>query len=43
MGRTRGGDVPLGTSDPLKVPRFAGIGTSWGLLRGTTPGQRSGH
>jgi agmatinase len=27
MDRTGGGDLPLGPLDPLKVPRFAGLGT----------------
>ncbi len=27
MDRTGGGDLPLGPIDPLKVPRFAGLGT----------------
>jgi agmatinase len=27
MDRTGGGDLPLGQIDPLKVPRFAGLGT----------------
>jgi agmatinase len=27
MDRTGGGELPLGPIDPLKVPRFAGLGT----------------